>query len=202
MGGVWRGEQLPRSEAGDARVVEMAFATAAQLRTRAGCARRVRMCARKEDEPHTPPHTPKRVRHEEHSDKFGKNDERAEKYAQLDEEERLSMIKLDDFAEDWIGTDIARWEWYERMKARRSRMLKSVRKSEETLDKELGELRKSLMDMETVFGTGFLDEDSNEISALGWTTVALCFALYVAVGYALFGLVASTISSSGPSFPL
>lgn len=111
-----------------------------------------------------------------------------------------TMTDIDDLAEEWIGADLARWEWYERVKARRERMLKTGRENEEKFGEELQELKRTFMEIDALFGTGMLDERS-EISPSGWSTVAIITLLYVCAGFWGFELVVRLLTSVSPSFP-
>lgn len=115
------------------------------------------------------------------------------------------LTELDQIAEEWIGADISRWEWYERMKARRQRLLTSVTHQQSEFDKEVEQLHRALMEFDAVFGTSMLSEDS-KISPLAWFTMFFIMGLYVVLGYTIFELVVHlamdmntiSISSSSP----
>lgn len=111
-----------------------------------------------------------------------------------------TLAEIDELAEEWIGADLARWEWYERVKARRQRMISASRKNEEKIDEELQELKRTFMEIDALFGTKMLDEES-EISPSGWSTVAVITLLYVCAGFWAFELVVRLLTSATPSFP-
>jgi len=111
-----------------------------------------------------------------------------------------SIQEMDELAEEWIGADLSRWEWYERMKSRRQRLLNVIEEREETLDKEFEELRRTFMEIDAVFGTKMLGKDS-DVTATGWSVVALIMVLYVGLGYALFEFLVRFMTSVTPSFP-
>lgn len=112
------------------------------------------------------------------------------------------LAEMDRVAESWIGTDLSRWEWYERLRSRRSKMLSMVEKNEAQLDEDMEQLRRTLMELDAVLGTKFLNEDSN-ISPTGWGVLFTVLALYVGVGYTIVqGIVfAITTLMPGSSFP-
>lgn len=111
-----------------------------------------------------------------------------------------TIAEIDELAEEWIGADLARWEWYERVKARREKMLQAGRVNEEKFGQELQELKRTFMEIDALFGTGMLNERS-EISASGWGTVTLITLLYVCAGFWAFELVVRLLTSVTPSFP-
>ena len=115
------------------------------------------------------------------------------------------LTELDQMAEEWIGADISRWEWYERMKARRQRLLRSVINEQSEFDKEVEQLHRALMEFDAVFGTKMLSEDS-KITPFAWFTMFFVMGLYVVLGYTIFELAvhlcmdmnALSITSSSP----
>lgn len=117
------------------------------------------------------------------------------------EETEATFSELDELAEEWIGANLARWEWYEHMKSRRQKMLCVVRKREQELSHEFEELRRTFMEFDALFGTSMLDERSG-ISPAGWGTVALVMLGYVAFGYWLFEFVVKACTDYAPGFPL
>lgn len=111
-----------------------------------------------------------------------------------------TLAEIDKLAEEWIGANVSRWEWYERVKAKRKRMLKAGRENEEKFDNELQELKRTFMEIDALFGTGMLDE-SSEISAAGWSTVVIITLLYVCIGFWAFELIVRFVTGLSPSFP-
>lgn len=118
----------------------------------------------------------------------------------LDPTDLATMAEIDHLAEQWIGSDLGRWEWYERVKARRDRMLLVQKESDEKLGAELQELKRTFMEIDAVFGTNMMK--NNEVSAAGWSTVVLVMLLYIVIGYWAFELVVRWLTSLIPSsFP-
>lgn len=122
-------------------------------------------------------------------------------YAHLAPEERAAMIELDAFAEEWIGCNISRWEWYERMKHRRQRMLDDVRKREAALNREMDELKNALMDLDTLMGLGFISGTDSKITPAGWTAVALVALCNFLIAYTAFELVSNAVMGAFPPSP-
>lgn len=120
--------------------------------------------------------------------------------ARIEEMTGTTLAEIDTLAEEWIGANLSRWEWYERVKAKRERMLKAGRENEEKFDNELQELKRTFMEIDALLGTGMLDERS-EISPAGWSTVVIITLLYVSVGFWAFELVVRFITGLSPSFP-
>lgn len=109
--------------------------------------------------------------------------------------------EMDQIAEEWIGADLCRWEWYERMKSRRNKLRVAIDKREKDIDKDLEELRRTFMEVDAVFGTKMLD-DNSEVTFAGWSVIAFSMALYIVVGYSLFEFFVTMLTSAAPpSFP-
>lgn len=112
------------------------------------------------------------------------------------------IVELDHLAEEWIGSDLARWEWYERLKSRRARLLAAAARNETRLNEEFDTLRRTLMDFDSVFGTTLLDGQSN-VSPTGWGVLVTIMMLYVGLGYAALHVIVSfAMSSGGTGFPM
>lgn len=124
-----------------------------------------------------------------------------DEYAHLDPSEREHMMELDALAEGWIGSSIARWEWYERIKCRRKRMLENMRDKEENVEKELAQLTDALKDLDSLLGTALVDVSSARISPLGWSVVSVVVCVNVFVIYAAFEIVTNVVNSAFPAAP-
>lgn len=112
----------------------------------------------------------------------------------------VAMQEIDQLAEQWIGSNLARWEWYEHVKARRERMLRASKEKDEKFDEELQELKRTFMEIDAVFGTNMIE--NNKVSAAGWSTVVIIMLLYVILGYWAFELVVGWLTSLAPQgFP-
>lgn len=108
--------------------------------------------------------------------------------------------ELDHLAEDWIGNNLGRWEWYERTKARRAKMMSSLRKQERQLDDDYDELRRTFMDFDALFGTGMLDEEGS-VSNMGWTMIGSIMVLYVGLGYWILESIAKVSMDAYAGLP-
>lgn len=109
--------------------------------------------------------------------------------------------EVDNFAEQWIRSDLARWEWYERFKARRQKLSQTVEKNDAQLEEDLEQMRRSFMEIDAIFGTSMLDHESN-ISPVGWSVVVAIMALYVSIGYGVVHYLVYFVSAVLPaSFP-
>lgn len=118
----------------------------------------------------------------------------------LEPEARESMIELDMLAEQWVGSDLRRWEWYERVKGRRDRLLQVQKETNDQMDEELQDMRGALQDFDDLFGTETIKD--NNVTASGWVLLGFVFMLYGFIGYWAFQLVSSFISTlTPPSFP-
>lgn len=120
------------------------------------------------------------------------------KYADMDLESREKMLELDRLAEEWIGTDINRWHWYENMKSRRNRLTKLVKSQEDSLEKDLNDLRTALTDLDSLLHLGFLDEPNGRITSAGWLVVFLSFAANAALFYAGIRVISAAIEANFP----
>lgn len=96
--------------------------------------------------------------------------------------------RMDQLAAQWIGTDLARWEWYERLKSRRDKMDTMLAESEARFDADVEDLRTTLMELDDVLGTNMTDEKS-EITPAGWASVVLLMLAYLGIGYAIIQAV-------------
>ncbi|PXF48673.1 hypothetical protein BWQ96_01525 [Gracilariopsis chorda] len=112
-------------------------------------------------------------------------------------EAEATFDELDTLAEQWIGADLNRWEWYERMKARRGKMMTESRKTDEEMDEGYENLRQTFMEFDAVFGTKMLD-DETRISPVGWSIVVITMLLYVLLGYAVVELVVKLFTEASP----
>lgn len=127
----------------------------------------------------------------------------AQKYAHLTADERAEMIALDQLASGWIGTSIARWEWWERIKARRERLRARTTRHERDISSQIDELRTILLQLDTLLGLGLVERDSDleRISVLGWAMVlAISFANFV-VAYSAFHVLSNVLGAVLPSHP-
>lgn len=102
------------------------------------------------------------------------------------------LADLDKIAEEWIGSNLARWEWYERMKARRRKLMALAKERESELDSDLEELKRLFMEFDALIGTSMLDEEMR-VTAAGWSVVGVVCLGYVVVGYWLFEWVVHTV---------
>lgn len=102
------------------------------------------------------------------------------------------LAELDEIAEEWIGTNLARWEWYERVKARRRKLMAMARERDREFDEELEELKRAFMEIDAVFGTAMLDED-RKVTVAGWSVVGFVFLGYVVLGYWVFEWVVGAL---------
>lgn len=96
------------------------------------------------------------------------------------------------FVEQWIGTSISRWEWYERFKCRQQRITAATLDKQRRFDEDMVSLKQSLMELQDVFGPGLVDDQSN-ISPLGWGITACIMSTAVAFGYATVHAVVDAI---------
>lgn len=94
------------------------------------------------------------------------------------------FTEMDRIAESWIGSDLSRWEWYERLRSRRSKFITQAEKETVQFNEDMEQLRRSLMEIDAALGTGFLDEN-NHITMMGWLFLFALTSLYIAVGYAI-----------------
>lgn len=105
---------------------------------------------------------------------------------------------MDRLAEGWIGTDLARWEWYERLRSRRTKMMSMIQKNEARLDEDMEQLRRTLMELDAVLGTKMLDDESN-VSPAGWLTLSAILAVYIGIGYTMVQTLVYVMSALMPS---
>lgn len=105
--------------------------------------------------------------------------------------------ELDTLAEQWIGADLNRWEWYERMKARREKMMTESRKTDEEMDEGYENLRQTFMEFDAIFGTKLLDNETR-ISPYGWSLVVFIMFLYVFLGYVAVELLVRLFTEASP----
>lgn len=114
------------------------------------------------------------------------------------------LAELDTIAEAWIGSDISRWEWYERFRSRRTKMMATAHRKSAKMDEDLDHLLNSLMEIDGVLGTKLLNDDTS-ISPMGWTFLFALMLVYVCVGYALVHVSVDAfytfMSTNGSSFP-
>lgn len=116
-------------------------------------------------------------------------------------ETEKSFDEMDELAEEWIGANLGRWEWYERVKSRREKLWSQLRKQEDEVEREYDQLKKTLMDIDVVFGTKLTDGDAT-ISPMGWGIIVCTMLLYIALGYAFVEIVVRiAIGSTTPSLP-
>lgn len=107
--------------------------------------------------------------------------------------------EMDIFAEQWIGTDISRWEWYERYKNRQEKIDKINVENKRRLDEEMTLLKNTLMELEDAFGARLLDEKSN-VSPLGWGIIALIMSSYIAFSYVVIHALVSGVLQMSSSY--
>lgn len=112
------------------------------------------------------------------------------------------LAEMDRVAESWIGTDLSRWEWYERLRSRRTKMLALVEKNEAQLDEDMEQLRRTFMELDAALGTKLLKDDSN-ISPTGWGVLFTVLALYVGIGYSIVQGIVFAVTSlmTSSTFP-
>ncbi|CAN8071408.1 unnamed protein product [Agarophyton chilense] len=110
-------------------------------------------------------------------------------------EAEATFTELDAMAEQWIGADLSRWEWYERLKSRRQKMMVESKKTDKDMDDSYERLRDTFMEFDALFGTKFLDNETR-ISPVGWTIVGLIMGLYVFIGYAAVELIVKLITET------
>lgn len=113
-----------------------------------------------------------------------------------------TIAELDEAAEQWIGSDLTKWEWYERLKSRRERMTVKMTENESRMEEELQELRRTMLEVDELFGTGMIDSEAN-ISPFGWGSLVTIMILYVGVGYALVNTIVHAVMAylHSTSFP-
>lgn len=117
-------------------------------------------------------------------------------------DEVQAMSEIDMFAEQWIGSNISRWEWYERYKNRQQKIDQVNVENKRRLDEEMRLLKNTLMELEDAFGTGLLDEESN-VSPLGWGLIACVISTYITLSFvAIHAIVSAMLQvSSSSGFP-
>lgn len=125
----------------------------------------------------------------------------ASKYAHLPADEAAEMVALDALAEEWIGGSIARWEWYERLKARRERLRTRVATQQELFDGQLAELKGVLLQLDAFFGLGLVDEATDRVTAVGWAVVAGVGCANFVVAYACLELANNAVVAAFPTPP-
>lgn len=94
------------------------------------------------------------------------------------------LAELDTIAEAWIGSDIGRWEWYERFRGRRTKMLRQAAANTARLDDDVHQVLASLMELDATLGTKLLADDG-AVSPTGWTFLFAVALIYVSVAYAV-----------------
>lgn len=124
-----------------------------------------------------------------------------QKYAHLPADERAEMIALDQLASGWIGTSIARWEWWELIKSRRERLRTHAKRHEQELSTQLDDLRTVLMQLDTLLGVGLVERDSERISVMGWAMVLAASCANFILAYSAFELVSNTLGAVLPAAP-
>ena len=103
--------------------------------------------------------------------------------------------EIDRMAEEWIGSDLARWEWYERLKSRRAKMTRNLVRQEDNLDSEVRKLHRTLLEFDSVFGTELMEGSGTKVSPAGWTLLVAVMMMYVGVGYAAVHFVVHMMTS-------
>lgn len=121
---------------------------------------------------------------------------------QTSDQSQQPMSEIDMFAEQWIGSNISRWEWYERYKSRQQKIDQVNLDNKRRLDEEMRLLKNTLMELEDAFCVGLLDEKSN-VSPLGWGLIACIMSSYIACSYlVIHALVSGMLQlSSSYNFP-
>lgn len=125
-------------------------------------------------------------------------DERS-KYAHLPADEAAELAALDALAEEWIGGSIARWEWYERLKARRERLRARTAARRAEVDGQMGELRGVLMQVDALLGVGLVDEKAERVTVAGWAAVAVVGLANLVVAYACLELANGAVMAAFPA---
>lgn len=93
--------------------------------------------------------------------------------AKINAEVEASNAEMDELAETWIGSDISRWEWHERLKSRRDIFKTTMVENEVNLEEEWQEVRHAFLVLDDMFDTSFLEEDSS-ISPMDWGLLIAC----------------------------
>lgn len=124
-----------------------------------------------------------------------------DEYGDVDAETDENLAEFDRIAQEWIGSDISRWHWYENMKSRRQRLQKMVKSQEESLQHDLKDLRSALTDLDSTFDVGLLDQQSGKITPAGWFLVTMSFVVNVALFYAGYRFISAAWDLYFPSSP-
>lgn len=110
------------------------------------------------------------------------------------------MNEVDAMAEQWIGSNLGRWEWYERLKARRKKLEEREKRGEEAVDREMQELIRAFREIDAVMGTRFINE-TGKVTIVGWSIVVMIFVAYVALGCVAVELVFGGIIKAAVDWP-
>lgn len=104
------------------------------------------------------------------------------------------MDEMDRLAESWIGTNLSRWEWYERLQSRRTKLSQQMEDDSKRFDEDLNQMRRLMMEIDEMLGTGLLDTNSN-ISATGWLFLTLITGVYIGIGYTIVHVLVGVVMS-------
>lgn len=106
-----------------------------------------------------------------------------------------SNRQLDDveiLEQRWIGSNISRWETYERIKQNRQQLEDIASENQQRFAEDMMLLKQNLRNLEGSLGPGLLDDQSN-ISLLGWSVIMLIVSPYILIGYSIVRALVNAI---------